>query len=303
MDRLEAMTILLKVVEAGSFSAAGRQLRIPLPTVSRKIADLEAHLKAQILVRTTRKLSLTSVGAEYIAATKRILEQLDDAETAATGEFVSARGELVITAPIMFGRLHVLPIVGGFLAAYPDVNIRLMLSDRNAHLIGDNIDLAVRIGDLPDSSLVATRVGAVRRVVCGSPDYFASHGKPKKPEDLSSHVAVTFEMMGGIENWDFAVPSKKLAQSVPVRSRLATSTAEAAIDAAVAGVGVTRVLSYQSALAVMQGKLEIVLARYELNPLPVNLVHTGQSLQPLKMRVFLDYALPRLRKRIAHLSA
>lgn len=302
MDRLEAMSILLTVVEAGSLSGASRKLHIPLPTVSRKVSDLEKHLKAQLLVRSTRKLTLTSAGAAYVTAAKRILEQVNDAEHVAVGEFAAARGELVITAPILFGRRHVLPIVNDFLAAFPEVSIRFALSDRNAHFIDDHIDVAVRIGALQDSSLVATRVGAVRRVVCGSPAYFAVHGRPKKPEDLSSHATVTFDAIGSAAFWDFPAAGSRRAQAVQIRSRLELNTAEAAIDAAIAGVGLTRVLSYQSSQAVKEGKLEIVLARFEPDPLSVNLIHAGQSLQPLKMRAFLDFAVPRLRKRIAKLE-
>jgi len=302
MDRLEAMSILLAVVEAGSLSGASRKLRMPLPTVSRKVSDLERHLKAQLLVRSTRKLTLTNAGAAYIAASKRILEQVNDAEHAAAGEFVSARGELVITAPVMFGRRHVVPIINAFLAAFPEINVRLALSDRNAHIIDDQIDVAVRIGALQDSSMVATRVGTVRRVVCGSPAYFAAHGRPKKPEDLSAHTAVTFDMMGAATYWDFPIPGSRNTQSVPINSRLEVNTAEAAVDAAIASVGLTRVLSYQSSQAVGEGKLDIVLARFEPDPLPVNLVHAGQSLQPLKMRAFLDFAVTRLRDRLAGLE-
>jgi DNA-binding transcriptional LysR family regulator len=302
MDRLNAMSILLKVVETGSFSAASRTLLMPLPTVSRKVAELEAHLKAQLLIRTTRTLTLTSAGAAFVEASRRILEQVGEAESAATGEFISARGELVITAPILFGRLHVLPIVQDFLASYPEVRIRLVLSDRNVHLIDDHVDLAVRIGHLPDSSLVATRVGAMRRVVCGSPAYFAANGRPKRPEDLSAHAAVTFDMMGSGEFWEFKSLNSKAGHSVPIRSRLVVNTAEAAIDAALAGVGLTRVLSYQAAAAVKEGKLEIVLARSEPDPVPVNLLHAGQAQQPLKTRAFLDRIVPRLRERISAMA-
>lgn len=302
MDRLEAMAILIAVVETGSFSGASRKLRVPLPTVSRKVSDLETHLKAQLLIRSTRKLTLTGAGADYIAASKRILEQVSDAESALAGEFIAARGELVVTAPIMFGRLHVLPAIHSFLKAFPDINIRLALSDRNVDLIDDHVDLAVRIGTLPDSSLMATRVGTVRRIVCGSPAYFAGHGKPEKLEDLSRHAAITFDMMGSAAVWDFALPGAKKTRSVPMRSRLAVNSAEAAVDAAIAGLGVTRVLSYQSAQAVKERRLETVLAQFEPTPIPVNLIHAGQSLQPLKMRAFLEFVVPRLRKRVAELE-
>ena len=245
---------------------------------------------------------MTVAGADYIAASKRILEQVSDAESAVAGEFVAARGELVVTAPIMFGRLHVLPAIHAFLEAFPDINIRLALSDRNVDLIDDHVDLAVRIGALPDSSLMATRVGTVRRIVCASPAYFARHGKPEKLDDLSRHAAITFDMMGSAAVWDFALPGAKKARSVPVRSRLAVNSAEAAVDAAIAGVGVTRVLSYQSAQAVKERTLETVLAQFEPPPIPINLIHAGQAIQPLRMRAFLDFVVPLLRERAAELE-
>ena len=184
MDRLEAMSLLVAVAEAGSLSAAGRKLGVPLPTVSRKISDLEAHLNTRLLTRSTRKLALTDSGVAYVAAAKRILDEVSEAERAASGEHAAPRGDLVITAPVVFGRLHVLPVIAEFLGRWPEINVRLVLADRNLHLIDDHIDMAVRIGALADSALVATRVGAVRRVVCGSPAYFAAHGVPKSPEDL-----------------------------------------------------------------------------------------------------------------------
>lgn len=302
MDRLEAMSILVAAVETGSFSAAGRKLHMPLSTVSRKISDLEAHLNAQLLVRTTRKLALTDVGAAYIAATKRILEQVGDAERAAGGEYAVPRGDLVVTAPLSFGRLHVLPIVNDFLAAFPDINVRLALSDRNAHLIDDQIDLAVRIGALPDSTLVATRIGSMRHVVCGSPAYFAGHGVPQKPEDLTELCAVTFDFIEPSATWTFQQPDVKTEIAVPIRSRLSVNTAEAAIDAAAAGVGVTRVLMYQYAGAAANGALRIVLAGFEPPPFPVHLLHAGQEFLPLKTRAFLDFVAPRLRERLAKLA-
>jgi DNA-binding transcriptional LysR family regulator len=298
MDRLDAMFILVAVVEAGSFSAASRRLGAPLPTVSRKISELEAHLNARLLTRSTRTLTLTDAGVAYVAAAKRILEEVRHAEREASGEYSTPRGELVITAPVVFGRLHVLPVIDEFLASFPDINVRLLLSDRNAHLIEDHIDMAVRIGALPDSSMVATRVGYVRRVVCGSPAYFARHGTPKKPRDLSDLACVTFDVFGSATTWAFAAPGARAEQPVPIRSRLSVNTAEAAIDAAIAGIGVTRVLSYQVAGAVGRGELQIVLARFESEPSPVNLVRAGHGLLPLKMRSFLEFAAPRLRDRL-----
>jgi DNA-binding transcriptional LysR family regulator len=300
MDRLEAMSILVAAVEAGTLSGASRKLGIPLPTVSRKVSELETHLATRLLVRSTRKLVLTDAGTAYLDACKRILEQVGEAERAASGEYSAPKGELIITAPIVFGRLHVLPVINGFLSEYPQIDIRLVLSDRNVHLIDDHIDLAVRIGALPDSSLIATRVGAVRRVVCGSPAYFAGHGVPKKVTDLSALDCVTHDGPTTTLSWNFTIPGSRMEQSVPIHSRLSVNTAEAAIDATIAGVGVTRVLSYQVEDAVREGRLQIVLDRFEPAALPVNLVHAGQGPLPRKIRVFLDFCIPLLRRRLRY---
>jgi DNA-binding transcriptional LysR family regulator len=297
MDRLAAMATLLAAVEGGSLSAASRKLGMPLPTVSRKISELEAHLRTRLIHRTSRRLSLTDAGQAYVAASKRILEDVGEAERAAAGEYSAPRGDLAMTAPIVFGRLHVLPIVTEFLNAYPDINIRIALGDRVVDLQEEHVDLAVRIGELPDSSLVATRVGAVSRVVCGSAAYFEARSVPKSPADLHSHNCITFEGMTSPDQWTFTAGKSQV--SVPVRSRLIVNTAEAAIDAAIAGVGVTRVLSYQAEAALRAGVLLRVLRRFEPAPMPISLVHAGQGRLPLKLRAFIDFAAPRLKERLA----
>ena len=299
MDRLEAMSLLLSVVEAGSLTAAGRKLGVPLPTVSRKISDLEAHLNTRLLIRSTRKLALTDSGAAYVAAARRILDEVSEAERAASDGHAAPRGDLVITAPVVFGRLHVLPVIAEFLTRWPEINVRLVLADRNLHLIDDHIDIAVRIGALADSALVATQVGAARSVVCGSPAYFAAHGAPNKPEDLSALTAVTFDPLSSSQHWIFRDPKSKRELRAPVRSRLSVNTAEAAIDGAAAGLGVTRVLSYQVEQAVTDGRIQIVLSEYEPAPSAVSLIHAGQGLTPLKVRMLLNFAAPRLRARLA----
>jgi DNA-binding transcriptional LysR family regulator len=298
MDRFEAMLILVASVNAGSFSAAGRKLGMPLPTISRKVAELEEHLQTRLLVRTTRKLMLTEAGAAYLAASKRILEQVSEAERAAAGEYNTPRGELILTAPVVFGRLHVLPVVSAFLAGFPEINVRLILSDRNVHLVDDHIDLAVRIGRLPDSSLIATQVGTIRRVTCASPAFLASHGTPKIPADLALLPCVTFDVLTDGVAWVFASRDGRTQQSVRIQPRLLVNTAEAAIDAAVAGIGVTHVLSYQAACAVQDGRLVRILRPFEQPAVPVSLIHAGQGLLPLKMRSFLEFAAPRLRKAL-----
>lgn len=296
MDRLESMSVLIAVVEAGSFSAAARRLGMPLATVSRKIGELEAHLKTRLLHRTTRQLALTETGQSYVAACRRILEELGEAERAATGEYASPKGDLVVTAPVVFGRLHVVPVIAEFLAAYPEIDIRLMLADRFMHLMDEHVDVAVRIGTLPDSTLVATGVGTIRRVMCASPAYLAEHRAPAKPADLAAHRCITFEGIESARVWAFG--SGKSALSVPIHSRLVVNTADAAIAATLLGVGITRVLSYQIADALRDKTLRIVLERFEPEPLPIHLVHRGQAPLPLKLRAFLDFVTPRLRLRM-----
>jgi len=298
MDRFEAMSVFVAAVETGSLTAAGKRLDMPLPTVSRKLAELEAHLGTHLLTRTTRRLTLTDAGRAYYQASERILDEIAVAERTAAGEQSAPRGDLSVTAPIAFGRLHVLPIISEFLALYPEINIRLSLSDRNADLLEDQIDLAVRIGVLPDSSMVATRIGEVRRVVCASPAFLREHGMLAAPADLAGKPAIVFEGPGQTA-WTFAGGAKGRQRSVEILPRLSVNTAEAALDAAADGVGVTRVLSYQAAAAVGRGDLEIVLADFEPVPLPVYLLHQAQGTLPFKMRIFLDFAAPWLRRRIA----
>lgn len=300
MDRLEAMSALLAAVDAGSLSAASRKLGMPLATVSRKVSELEAHLRTRLLHRGSRRLTLTDAGRAYVAASRRILDEVGAAERAATGEYSAPRGELIVAAPIVFGRLHVLPIVLDFLAAFPEIDIRLSLADHVVNLHEDRIDLAVRIGELPDSSLIAMRVGDIRRVVCASPRYFAEHGTPRRPDDLAAHRCISFEGLTAPDVWTFAVG--KATRSVAIRSRLIVNTAEAAIDAARAAVGITRVMSYQAAAAVRDGTLVLALRSFEPKPIPVSLVHVGQALLPQKVRAFLDFAAPRLRERLARLG-
>jgi DNA-binding transcriptional LysR family regulator len=303
MDRLESMAILIAAAEAGSLSAASRKLGVPLPTVSRKVAELERRLDAQLIVRSTRKLSLTDVGAAYVASSKRILEQVSEAEAAVAGEFQTPKGELVVTAPIAFGRLHVLPLICDFLSRYAEINIGLQLSDRTVNLADDHIDLAVRIGALPDSSLVAARVGCVRRVVCASPKFLATRGTPKTLEELSALPCVTFSGPSSANSWVFPARGRRAMRQLEITSRLQVNTAEAAVDAAIADVGLTHVLSYQAWTAVMKGQLRIVLKEFEPEALPVHLIHLRQAPMPQKTRTFLDFVVPKLRQSLTRNAA
>lgn len=302
MDRFEAMTILVATVETGSFSAAGRKLGIPLATVSRKVAGLEAYLKVRLLARSTRKLTPTDSGVAYIETCRRILDQMGEAERTVSGEFSTPRGDLVITAPIVFGRMHVLPIVNDFLAEFPEVNVRLILIDHTLNMLDEHIDLAVKVGSQPDSSLVATSLGTVCRVVCGSPNYLATRGLPKSLEDLQEHACISFEALAQGPAWKFAVSTRRGKKAISIRPRLVVNTAEAAVDAAIAGVGLAHVLSYQAWPACQEGKLKLILRQFDPNPVPISLVHTGQGQLPVKARRFMEFAVPRLRKALEKLT-
>ena len=267
---------------------------MPLPTVSRKVAEIESHLKAKLLVRSTRKLVLTEAGQAYVEDCRRILEAVSEAERGASGQYNAPQGELTVTAPIVFGRLHVVPVVTEFLRAYARVDVRLLLIDRPLNLIADHVDLAVRIGALPDSRLVASKVGQIRRVVCASPAYLQERGTPKTPQDLLKHDCVTFAGLTDAGSWSF-----RDQETVRVHSRLTTSTAEAAIDATVAGIGLTCTFSYQIADSVKEGRLVVVLKKFEPAPIPVSLIYVQESRITAKLRAFIDYAAPRLRERLS----
>jgi DNA-binding transcriptional LysR family regulator len=301
MNRLESMGVLLAVVDEGSLSAAGRKLGMPLATVSRKVSDLETELKTRLLIRSTRQLTLTESGRGYVAACRRILEEVNEAERAAAGEYSAARGELIVTAPMVFGRLHVLPVLTEFLQAYPEVNVRLVLGDRVVNILEDHVDLALRIGVLPDSGMVAINLGSVRRVACASSAYLSRNGTPARVQDLAAHDCVSFEPFASGDAWRFRVDRDEVL--VPLRPRLSVSTAEAAIDAAVAGLGVTCVLSYQVESALRAGALKLILESFEPAPLPVNFLYASQGRLPLKLRALLDFAAPRLRVRLQKAAA
>ena len=296
MDRLDAMQVMLTAVECGSLSKASRKLGQPLATVSRKVSELETHLKAELLIRSVKGLELTSAGRTYIMSARTILEQLNEAERAAAGEYTAPKGDLVVTAPTMFGRLHVLPAVITFLTAFPEVSVELMLTDRVTHFLDDQVDVALRIGNLPDSSMIATRLGAVRRVTCASPVYLASRAPPAVPQDLAEHDVISFESVSSPTTWRYWSDGNELA--IPLRSRLSVSTIDAAINAGLAGAGVVRANSYQVADYVRDDRLRLLLEAFEPIPRPVHLVYAKQSRLPLKLRAFVDFVVPRLRNRL-----
>ena len=295
MDRLAAMSTLVAVADAGSLSAGARRLGMPLATVSRRMSDLEAQLGTRLFDRSSRRIALTPAGADYLAACRRILGDVQEAERAAAGEYLAPVGELTITAPVAFGRLHVLPVVLEFLRAQPAVDVRLALTDRSVDLFEEGIDLAVRLARLADSRLIAGKVGEIRRVVCASPAYLAARGVPLRPDDLGRYDCVTFD--GPIDGSQWLFGEGQQAITVAVHARLVVTDAEAAVDAAVAGLGITRVLSYQAERAVRIGELAVVLAAFEPPPIPVHLVRRGPMV-PQKLRAFIDFAAPRLKRRL-----
>jgi DNA-binding transcriptional LysR family regulator len=295
MDRIDSVGVFIEVGEGGSFAQAARRLGRSPAAVTRAVAELEGRLGVRLLTRTTRAVGLTEAGRRFLAGAKRVLADLDEIERAAAGEGTAPRGELRATAPILFGRLHLLPIVIEFLRRFPDVSVALNLLDRPVDLIDEGFDAALRIGALAESSLVASRVGAVRQIVVASAGYLSGHGRPQAPADLRAHAVVAFSGIAGIERWTFRQGSREL--NVTIKPRFIVNTAEAALDAARADFGITRVLSYQAADDIVRGSLLRLLPAYEGDELPIHLVYPGGRHPPPKLRAFLDFTMPRLRRR------
>jgi len=293
MDRIESVAIFVEVAERRSFAAAARRLARSAAAVTRAVGELETRLGVRLLNRTTRAVSLTEAGDRFLAGARRVLADFEEIERAAAGEGAAPRGELRITAPILFGRLHVLPIVTEFLGRFAEVSVALSLIDRPVDLVEEGLDVAVRIGALAESSAVATRVGTVRRIVVASPGYVTQHGTPLSPGDLGAHAVIAFS--GGADHWVFR--NEQRETSIAIRPRLAVTTAEAALDAVRAGFGIARVLSYQAAADISRGSLLRLLAPYEGDELPIHLLYPGGRHPPPKLRAFLDFAKPRLRRR------
>jgi len=296
MDRLEAMSIAVAVAEAGSLSAAARLRKSPLATVSRKVTELEAQLQTKLFNRSSRALVPTDAGRSYVAAAKRILADVAEAERAASGEYTTPRGDLVISAPLALGRIHLLPVVVEFLARFPEVDVQLSLQDRSVDLLEEHVDVALRIGELADSSLIAARFGEFRRVLCASPGYLKSRGTPTTPEDLAAHDCITFASILSSNAWTFT--RERTEYSVPVRSRLVVSNLESACDAARAGVGIAAAFSYQVAQFLKSGELVSLLTDFQPPAEPLSFVYSPNRFMPAKLRAFLDFALPRLRARL-----
>jgi DNA-binding transcriptional LysR family regulator len=292
------MAMLVSSVEEGSLSAAARKLRIPVATLTRHVNDLEAMVGTKLLVRTTRKLSLTDAGADYVAAARQILEQVDEQERRAAGEFTNPRGELVVTTPVQVARLRVLPVIHQFLVQFPEIRIQLLQSDRNIDLVDSHADVAVRIGRLRDSNLVATRVGLLRVVVVASPALLEKQGVPRSPEDLRGYPRVVFNSPF-LSPWRFRHSVASELHTITDTPRLLVSSPDAAADAAIDGVGATMLLEHDVAEAGRAGTRRFILQEFEVEPIPVHLVHLSRDMMPVKLRRFIDFAVPQLREALA----
>lgn len=289
MDRLDAMSAFITVVDQNGFAPAARRLGISASAVTRLIASLEEHLGITLLRRTTRSMTLTDAGARYLERARRILAEVTEAESSAQAERHVPSGRLLVTAPATFGRIHVGPLMAAYLKRHTEVSGELMLSDRVANLVEEGIDLAVRIGDLDDSSLIARRAGTTRRVLVGSPAYFARRGTPRRPEELRSHDTITFGGLGDSVAWRFIVGGEE--QRVMVASRYTTNSADSAVWYAAEGGGLAMVLAYQAADAIADGRLKMVLEEFERPALPIQFVYPASRLLSAKVRTFVDLAL------------
>ncbi len=291
MDRLDAMQAFVAVADLKGFAPAARKLHLSPSAVTRLIAALEERLGARLLQRTTRQVALTDVGTRYLERVRRILSDVEEAEGAAEGERTLPSGRLVVSAPVGFGRLHVSPVMSAYLKRFPEVSGELRLSDQMINLVEDGVDLAVRIGHLDDSTLVARHVGEMRRIVVASPAYLKARGEPKTPAAVATHDTIQFGATTASLDWRFVKDGNEVR--VAHAPRFITNSADAAIQYAEAGGGLTRVMFYQAAAALKAGRLKIVLAKFEQEPLPIHLVYPTSRLLSAKVRAFIDLVIER----------
>ena len=289
MDRIDAMQAFVAVADLRGFAPAARKLGLSPSGVTRLVAALEDRLGARLLQRTTRSVMLTDVGARYLERARRILADVEEAEGSAEGERTRPGGRLVVSAPVGFGRLHVSPVMSAYLMRYPEVSGELRLSDQMINLVEDGVDLAIRIGHLPDSSLVARHVGEMRRIVVASSAYLEARGEPDTPEAISSHDTIQFGALSASPDWRFVDEGRDIR--VTCTPRFATNSSDAAIQYAEQGGGLTRVMAYQAAAAIKAGRLKIVLAKFEQPVLPIHIVYPTSRLLSAKVRSFVDLVI------------
>lgn len=297
MDRFHLMNVFVAVVDANGFAGAARKLAISPPAVTRAVNELEDHLGLRLLTRTTRTVRVTDAGDRYVQDCRRILAEMAEADESVTGLHRAPRGRLTITAPVLFGSMFVTPVVTEYLNRYPDVATSCLFLDRVVNMVDEGVDVAIRIGDLPDSSMQAVRVGQVRRVVCASPAYLKAHGIPLKPDDLHQHAIVSASSVTPNPEWRMVEDG--VPKSIRLQARMTTTTNDSAVAAVVEGFGMTRLLSYQVAEHLRARKLKTVLADFEPAPLPIHVVHREGRQASHRVRAFIDLAVERLRNNAA----
>jgi DNA-binding transcriptional LysR family regulator len=297
MDKFHLINVFVAVVEANGLAGAARKLNMSPPAVTRAVNELENHLGLRLLTRTTRTVRVTEAGERYVLDCRRILAEMMEADASVTGMHSSPRGRLTITAPVLFGGMYVTPIVTEYLNRYPEVSASCLFLDRVVNLLDEGVDVAVRIGELPDSTMQAIRVGQVRRVICGAPDYLAKAGIPTSPDDLHKHTIVSASSVTPNPEWKLV--EHGVPRSIRLQARLITTTNDSAVAAVVGGFGLVRLLSYQVAEHLRTGKLKTVLTDFEPAALPVHVVHREGRQAPQRVRAFLDLAMERLRQDVA----
>lgn|SRR5574341_361776 len=290
MDRLRAMQVFVRIVESGSLTAAAAALNMSGPAVVRSLAGLERAIGVRLIQRTTRRSSLTDEGREYYERCKRVLSEVEETEALMSARRSVPKGKLRLTAPVAYGKLRVAPLVAEFIAKYADVEVELLLLDRVVDLVEEGLDAAVRIGNLPDSTLVARPLGETRRVVCAAPAYLRRAGVPKTPADLAGHRCIVFSGLSATNEWTFG---SKLRQRAAVRPILRTNQVDAALDACIRGLGCGQFLYYQVELPLQEGKLRRVLAQFEPPPLPIQIVYP-HARPSSNVRAFIELALEKL---------
>ena len=294
MDRFHLINVFVAVVDTNGFAGAARKLNMSPPSVTRAINELETHLGLRLLTRTTRTVRVTDAGERYVQDCKRILAEMLEADESVSGMHSSPKGRLTITAPVLFGGMYVTPVVTEYLSRYPEVSASCLFLDRIVNLLDEGVDVAVRIGELPDSTMQAIRVGQVRRVICAAPSYLATHGIPLSPDDLHAHTIVSASSV--TPNTEWKLMNQGEPRTVRLQPRMITTTNDSAVAAAVGGFGLTRLLSYQVADHLRAGKLKTVLPDFEPAALPVHVVHREGRQAPQRVRAFLDLAIETLRQ-------
>jgi DNA-binding transcriptional LysR family regulator len=293
MDRVHTLTVFIAIADEGSFAAAARRLSLSPAAVTRAVAELESNLGVKLLNRTTRFVRVSEAGQRYLEDARRILSMIEEADENAAGVHAMPRGQLLVTAPSVFGRMFVARGVVDYLQRYPDMEVSFFLLDRIVNLLEEGIDVAVRIGELPDSSMRAIRVGQVRRVVCAAPGYLEKHGTPQSPDELVHHTIVAAVNVSSTVEWRFNCGGE--IRPTKVKPRLHVTSNEAAIEVASMGFGVTRLMSYQVAPLLSTGQLETILPQFELAALPIHVVYREGRLASAKVRSFVDLIVERLR--------